>query len=369
MVSPAFAILLSFLMGDLVVAASSSLIDIIGRVPSPPQAQTFTWPYTSIKFAFIGSEANFTFTTSGQNAFALSIDGSDLTTAPKTIFDGSTGPNATFGTGKLAKGFHTVEMFRVTEADHGSIVFGGVKTDGNLVPVNPSPRRIEFVGDSITVGYGVDGTLPCTDSVITENAAKTYAAIVGKNLSADISLVAWSGRGVLRNYPAADGSDPNPTMPTLWKQTGAYDTMATYTFPKVVTPQAVVVNLGTNDFAYLTGPADASGNPTASRPPITQAQYQNAITNFTMQIQHAYPTVPIFLVSSPMLSDGYPAGQNQHSTQLAALQAVASSLKNVIVVDLPSQTGAVGCDYHPSPATHQQMAQLLIPVMKTKLGW
>jgi lysophospholipase L1-like esterase len=339
---PISAILFSAILFHSVFAQ----VQIIGRVPSSPRL--FTWPLTSIKFAFTGTQANFTYTASGQNAFAISINGSDITNATKTVVSVTSG---TYGTGILSSGLHTVQIFRTSETDHGTVTFGGVQTDGLLVAVNPAARRIEIIGDSITAGFGVDGVAPCADSATTENAAKTYGAIIGRNFSADVSLIAWSGKGVLRNSPNSSGQSVGPIMPTLWLQTSALDTTPTYTFPPSAAPQAVIVNLGTNDFA--------NGN----RANLTQAEYQTAMLNFVKQIQSKYPNAKTFLVSSPMLSGA------QHATQLAGLQGVGSSLKNVFVVDLPVQSAPFGCDSHPSPATHRQMASILIPVMKAQLGW
>jgi len=176
----------------------------------------------------------------------------------------------------------------------------------------------------------------------------------------------------LRNYPNSDGTpDGLPVMPTLWLQTSAYDTTPTYTFPKSEDPQAVVVNLGTNDFAYLSSNVDANGNPIPARDPMTESVFAAGMAKFVSQIRSQYPFAKIFLVSSPMLNDGWPVGQNQHSTQLAGLEDAQSQLgdKNVFVVDLPPQGSDVGCDYHPTPATHQQMADVLLPVMKKALRW
>ena len=43
----------------------------------------------------------------------------------------------------------------------------------------------------------------------------------------------------------------------------------------------------------------------------------------------------------------------------------------VFLVGFPSQTGALGygCDYHPSVATHAQMAAHLAQVAASQLGW
>ena len=358
------------MMSTTLGAMDTAKVQLFGRIAAPPNVQILTWPYSGLKFAFKGSEANLSFPITGMNAFSLSIDGGNATKIEADVSSSSS--TASLTTGKLAQGIHVVEIHKVSEALYGTVTFTNqsITTDGFLLELARTNRKIEFVGDSITAGYGVDGTFPCTASTATENAGKTYAALVASSFEAEASLIAWSGRGVVRNYPDADGSDDNtPTMPVLWLQTNALDTTPTYTFPANQIPQVVVIALGTNDFAYLTGPPDASGNPTASRPPITLAQYQEGISNFTEQIFQKYSEATIFLTSSPMLSDGYPAGQMQHSTQLQALQNVAANSTKIFAVDFPAQGSQVGCDYHPTAATHQQMADILAPAIQKQLSW
>lgn len=350
-----------FTVPSLALAAIPSQIQALGRVPASGQ---LTWPFTGIRFTFTGTQANFSFTGSGTNGLAISIDGSDIA-ASKHIFTGS----GVLGTGKLTNGRHTVEIRKVSESYPGTVTFGNVTTDGSLVATQAKVRTIEFIGDSITTGYGVDGTFPCVDEVATKNAAKTYAAILKKQFDADVSFIARSGRGLMRNHPDSKGQNPDPPMPAMWRRTSASDTTPTYTFPASAVPSAVVVHLGTEDFVYLTGPADSSGNPTPSRPKMTMETYAAAMSSFVQEIRAVYACSKIFLVSSPMLSDAWPVGGKEHLTQLAGLLSAASGMQDVFVVDFKTQGSQVGCHYNPSAATHQQMAATLGAVMKEQMGW
>jgi hypothetical protein len=71
---------------------------------------------------------------------------------------------------------------------------------------DPAKRRIEFFGDSDTAGFGIEGPdttknlknlLDCTKNLIKyENCDKCYNAKLGRMLNAEISVEAWSGRGI-----------------------------------------------------------------------------------------------------------------------------------------------------------------------------
>ena len=71
-------------------------------------------------------------------------------------------------------------------------------------------------------------------------------------LGAEVSTIAASGRGVIRNY----GGDTLGTMPMLYPQT--LTNVATPLWDFHIQPQAVVINLGTNDISNNKGdPGDA----------------------------------------------------------------------------------------------------------------
>ena len=85
----------------------------------------------------------------------------------------------------------------------------------------------------LSVKYGLDGTNPCTNTAALEDNPKTYAALAANVLGADYRIVAWSGKGLVRNIGYA------PLMPELYTRYGANDVDNSYTFPADWTPDAV----------------------------------------------------------------------------------------------------------------------------------
>ena len=66
----------------------------------------------------------------------------------------------------------------------------------SMQPPLPRDRRLLFIGDSITAGYGVlcnDSAAPFTPD--TESAYHTYAAVAARALNADAHVIAYSGKG------------------------------------------------------------------------------------------------------------------------------------------------------------------------------
>lgn len=117
---------------------------------------------------------------------------------------------------------HTVTIMNVIEAFHRQPEFKGFLLDKgkNLVfPPNLPQRKIEFIGNSITCGYGiesVEASDPFTEE--TENHYYTYAAITARNLYAQHFAIARSGIGIYRNYNGPREGSPD-CMPAMYNQT------------------------------------------------------------------------------------------------------------------------------------------------------
>ncbi|KAK6844208.1 hypothetical protein PG995_014318 [Apiospora arundinis] len=323
----------------------------LGRVN--PSTRELTWPATGIAVSFTGTSARIPITSQwGSVSLEMVVDSGEPVAIPK--FSGSS-----IDTPKLSKGPHTVEIRKKSEANFGSLFLGQpTVTDGTLSPLPAAPsRRIELIGDSITVGYGLEGVFPCTNTADKEGATKTYGALTARNLSADYSLVAWSGKGVTRNYVSST-PDTSPLMPELWTRYGANDATNSYNFKTPV--DIVVINLGTNDFSFADG----------VRPQLDIGVYKAAMTKFAKTVHGKYPNAAMFITSSPSL--GNDSAEQQKTKQVNALQEVVAQLGfKAYFVNFATQDASnnnIGCDYHPSAKTHQQMAVVLTDAIKKALG-
>ncbi|KAK6542416.1 hypothetical protein TWF694_006371 [Orbilia ellipsospora] len=339
---------------------STSFIQYVGRVN--PATKELSWTSTGVSFTFMGTTAKIGIASiAGTNSVNLYIDGGSPTVISNVA-------GSSISVGPLPSGKHTVVLRKRSEPVYGSIFLADITTDGSFVSSSNPTRRIEVIGDSISVGYGLDGTYPCTNSAALEDNPLTYGALAATSLNADYSVVAWSGKGVYRNI-ATGTTDTSPLIPELYTRYGANDADNSYTFPSSSTPNAVVINLGTNDFSYLG--FDASGNSYTARSPINPTVYTSAIVKFAQSISSRYPSAHIFLVGSPMLSDYYPTTADaQKTTQTNALKNAVTQLgSKAHFVDWPTQGSDVGCDYHPNAATHAAEATVLAAAIKSALGW
>ncbi|KAF9736102.1 gdsl-like lipase acylhydrolase domain protein [Paraphaeosphaeria minitans] len=336
---------------SLALLEAAQAVRFLGRVN--PATRELTWAGTGVAFSFSGSSATIDFeSVTGTNSVLLTVDGKST-----GILNVNTSSIST--PAGLANGDHTVFLRKRSEALFGSIFVGNVTTDGTFGIDPRYNRKIEFIGDSITVGYGMDGVFPCTNTAEVENNPNTYAVLAANSLKADYDIVAWSGIGLVRN--TAYGSPGGPTMVSRWTKYGAQDADNSYTFPSSETPDAVVIALGTNDFSVDNN----------NRPVLDVGNFTSATVSFIRTVQTHYPKAQFFLVTSPMLGDGYPAGEAQHTAQTKAFTDAAAQLNGtkVHVVDWPSQGSDVGCDYHPNIATNAAEAPILASAIAEALGW
>jgi lysophospholipase L1-like esterase len=310
----------------------------------------FEWSGTQVIARFTGATAvDLTMSDYG-NYFDVYVDGTLQTGGP--IIGVGSQSSYPIATGLDAAMTHDVSLYKRTEASTiGRTMIQGVTFPNGGTLLSPSPastRRIEVIGDSISCGYGVLGPdATCTETPAYEDHDDSYGAITARNLSADLHTTASSGLGMYRN----DDGTTTGTLPDIYGLTLPYVTSGTPSSWSVSSwvPDAVVIDLGTNDFV--------TGDP--GQPYVT------TYTAFVRMLRQSYPNAYILCTNGPML------GGTDYTTAQTDIQSVLSTLNdpNVGYLAYPTQTGAEGCDGHPSVATQAAMATQLTAALKSKLAW
>jgi lysophospholipase L1-like esterase len=325
---------------------------------SDPQALAFAWSGSRLSARFSGTSAGVVMDdASGKNQFAVAIDGV-LQTNKLSL---KRGEHAYLLRAGLAPGEHEVMLHRLTEANQGETKFLGFRFGerGQMLSyAHRSGRRIEVIGDSISTGYGNEGAdKACHFSPDTENHYLTYESIAARRVGAELVTVAWSGKGVFTNRGSAVDTI---AMPVLWKRTLPERDDSRWNFADYQ-PDAVVVNLGSNDFA----PEVADWSP-----------FAGAYLSFVREVRARYPKAAIFCALGPALSDNWPEGRMALSNARRGVQGAVDALRRagdakVHFIEFPVQTEAngYGCDWHPSLKTHELMATQLEAELREKMGW
>jgi hypothetical protein len=330
----------------------------IGRVDtSNTAAPKFAWTGTGLVATVSGSDISVKLRTENGSSsifFQPVIDG---TVGQRFSIASGADRTVSLGTA-LTNADHIVELYRETEGMYGQSVFLGFATGTLKAPPAWGGRLIEVIGDSISAGYGTLGTephpnwttpTPCHYTTDTQSAYQTYGAKTARALNADASILALSGWGMYRSRTATDFTN---VLPKAYANTLGTSATPAWNFqPK---PQAVVINLGTNDYAV--------GDP--GQPYVT------AYLDFVATIRKNYPDAWIFCAVGSML------GQTEHDKIAGYLNTVITTRAGqgdtkMAFVDLGIQDALVGtgCDWHPNVADHQRMADTLAPAIKAKLGW
>ena len=143
----------------------------------------------------------------------------------------------------LEQGFHTVRVVKSSEIYDGQIRIGSLLSEGFYTAPEKSNFRIEFIGDSITAGYGALGGTGAPRTVENSDACSSYAYYTAQKLGVDYSMVAIQGICVKANMWLQD------CMSNVYKLLSPLNP-APYDFANKA--DVVVVNLGTNDAGYIT---------------------------------------------------------------------------------------------------------------------
>jgi lysophospholipase L1-like esterase len=252
---------------------------------------------------------------------------------------------------------HKLVISKATEAANGQIIITKIDAQNLTVPKESFKTKIEFIGNSITCGFGNDMEVPCGNGskwYDQHNAYWSYASRTARAVNAAYMISAISGAGIYRNWNS-DG----PTVPQQYENAFLNtDSANKWNFNSYV-PDIVTIALGTNDMS--------NGDGKTARFPFDKLKYIAAYKKFIKTIYSHYPDAQLVLLNSPMVG-----GQNN-----LLLQECITSVQNEINKEVkpvkPIKTfwfnamQPKGCGYHPSITDHEVMANQLIPFIKQLL--
>lgn len=236
--------------------------------------------------------------------------------------------------------------------------------EDRVQPIPDKAHLIEFIGDSITCGYGVDDEDSSHSfATATEDVTRAYAFHTARLLDADYTLFSASGFGIISGYTA----DPSQRLaeqliPDYYHSVGfSRDRFPGNTDPTETAwdfsrlrPEAVVINLGTNDDSFCQDTEEK------------QQEYMVAYERFLQDVRSCNPEAVIFCVLGIM-------GQRLCPWMEKACENYRqhSGDQRVHTLRLPEQDGNVGyvADFHPLERFHLEAAEVLAPYMKKIMNW
>lgn len=345
------------------VPASDARLQYTGRRYRSEAGVVFSHPGVTIRARFHGDAVRIRlndFSDDAQpNHFNVSIDG-----GPPTRLEVRGGPSTYVLATGLSPGLHTVEIVKRTESSVGRSELVALEVHGE--PRDPPPRpslQLELVGDSITCGYGSEVSLiprgrlwrePGFTSK-NENPTRGYGWLTAQRLGAEPTTVCYSGHGVYRN---ADGTT-SELIPTLY-ELAVPGQPAVWDFPEG-SPELIVVNAGTNDVFAGTGTAEFLPDETA---------FKAAYRKFLARLRELHPRAHIVCTLGSM-TDGYKQQEREGTvssvhvgewvTELVEERRRAGDARvhRHLMAEQDPEVDGVGENWHPSPATHQKMAEAL----------
>jgi len=261
------------------IAFNNPNIQYEGRIAFSDSTACINWSGSSISMNFRGSE------------IAAILQDADTSNYYNVILDDkviskiqlqNSKQNYLLASG-LSNGKHKIQLYKRTEWGKGRSFFYGFETNSNakILPKSKAKKRkIEFFGDSITCGYGIEDTTGKDSGTgHFENNYLTYDALTARHFNAAFSCIATSGIGIMVSwFPII--------MPDIYDLTDPHDKNSKWDFNQY-TPDVVVINLFQNDSWIVNMPEQVQfkkrfGSQKPNEDFIIQS-YENFITSIRVQ--------------------------------------------------------------------------------------
>lgn len=329
----------------------------------------FNWTCSGFEFQFTGTKVEAELVSSAEHAG--NVD--EQAWVAVFINDGDE-PIKRFALDKI-KGWYTlfeaekadtyrVKVLKISEAQIGKTGITQLRIQGNLptIPAEQKQHKIEFIGDSITCGYGNEAEKP-EDGFKTyqENGWDAFAAKTARKLNADFNCICSSGIGIYSSYAGEDKINDSILMPMVYnytdrilEQSKGKSYYTAWDFKKYV-PDIIVINLGTNDGSYVRFNERRKKN------------FRKLYGDFLKQIREKNGDYPKILCTLGSI-DVYLFDEITAAVEEYQLQSGDAKI-DIMKFEVQIEADGIGGDFHPSTATHEKMSNKLCKKITEYMAW
>jgi len=342
-------------------SADEKNVRLLGRTISHNGIRYLSWSCSGAEFVFTGTKLTAELWTD----WVLDEPWKEIFQPWAAVFvNGETEPRLRFPVEAGTNGYTifesdtaetvTIRFVKLSEASFSKMGIVSLSADGNIRPTEPKSRRMEFIGDSITCGFGIESS--CAEDnfrTAEENSDITYAALTAKAFGADFDLISWSTIGLWSSDTKDGTRNDGWIMPMIYDAADVgiegVAGRAPWDFGRSRT-DVVVINLGTNDASCTKGI------------PERQEEFSKAYAEFLGAVREKNPYAYIVCVLGMMGNELFPM------IEKAVLQIKD---EKIFALELDGQlesdgTGSLG---HSNAVSHKKAAEKLIMKISEITGW
>ncbi len=243
---------------------------------------------------------------------------------------------------------HSVEIIHRTENWQGQVTLKQFMLTGEkFLPAPLLPKRKMLVlGDSVTCGEAVDRVKDEEKNSRWWNAGESYGMLTAKALNAQVNLVCWGGRGLVRSW---NGKTDDANLTDFYEFAVSDNDQAMTWDHTQYQPDLIVSAIGTNDFSQ--------GIP-------ERETYVTAYVKLINKLLTNHPQAHIALTEGAILNGDKKTALIDYIRE-AISRVNDSRVHQVTSNNYPGDAQ----DAHPTKEQHAAMAKDLAPQLKALMDW
>lgn len=340
---------------QLTVKPGNHNITYMGRIAVEEDSVSIFWPGSSATIRFRGANVSVIMKSLRNPGYFYAIVDNDASKAFK--FETDSTKKIISLTNHLNAGEHTLMVYKLSNCTSEDRIYG-FEIDDNpqlLTPKKLPSRKIEFFGNSITAGHGVDRPEGMRDSGKPEhfNNYYTYAALTARHFNAQYSCIARSGIGIMLSwFPEI--------MPEVYNRLNPADSTFKWNFNKFH-PDIVVINLFQNDSWLVNKPEHAQFRARFGDTKPTEEFIIKSYRDFVSTIRSKYHKAHIICALGTM--DATIEGSKWPEYIQKAVTSLNDRKIHIIIFPYKNTPG------HPTRNEQQVMANQLIKFIEKEINW